>query len=652
VEASSVGISVVVEFVLMNDKPICIVCGTAFTGVENRGICSSCKSRPRVRTISTLVQNHLIPLLSVSRHKASCEALCFAMTRHERTLLSSLVTDFTSVSLFGTYSRNHTTGIDARDLSSYQSRSFDLVYSALLFDYFPDHEIALGEAYRVLKYGGIFATHIQGPWLSDDRSAPRIIKTIEPAPGYYEYIPKGKGMYRISVGRQWFLEAMEKVGFRAQLLKLCDTTSGVVCDWFVGVKPAKANGITLATAAVSEVLPIREYSVPLPPKVFGADLVEIRISIPKIKDKGARFAEHVMRDGKATEEVVATSVGGYWHSENLGLSFNWIPVRDYEQIRFINAFSLPNGNRLLQSRGAGPQDAVKGAECPHIVVTLDQHQNVLAARSFEAKWHGTSSVDCAQGTVMFADYQHNQHPSKTNLALRRDSCVFRSKDFGLSWEKVFEQPGTSVRHFHGVRADSYVTGRWYLFSGDQECEVGFWISENNGDTWQRARFPDNLKRSAFRLTDLIITEKHLLWGSDDLLGLPADLDSRLPYSRRSGSRLFLADKFDLCNTIDLGYIGQPVRNVVDLGTAVIVLTQGKIYPYSTRPAVFLLPKHGDSFGTPMHLFDVDNYANATTGFTYSSASRAACDSIFFTYRGPNDAFRSAQKIMRWEVMFR
>ena len=80
-----------------------------------------------------------------------------------------------------------------------------------------------------------------------------------------------------------------------------------------------------------------------------------------------------------------------------------------------------------------------------------------------------------------------------------------------------------------------------------------------------------------------------------------------------------------------------------------MLTQGTIHAHFTRPRVFLVPK-GDPTRM-VHLFDVENFAGVTTGFTYSLASRVAKDGVFFTFRGGRDVFDGGPSLLKWRVRF-
>ena len=650
-------------------------------------------------------------------------ALCFAMTSHEKTLLSRYYQNFESVSLFGTYGRGHTTGVDARDLGRYPVNSFGAHYSCLLFDYFIEHEKALAEAFRVLAPGGLFITHLEGPRIEEGLGAPRVVRNIVPRPGYYEYIPDGSGMVSIKVGKEWFLQAMRRAGFEDRIFQIVDEPSGMVCEWFVGVKPAmfaaETEQITrrsradtppqstdavrvLATSldeqtaqtraladlyhqrwcieegfkrpehgpkleyvsgrrptqatALGSSVRSKEYSIPIRQPGFPFGHVTATLSIPVVDDNPksiVRFSEHVGEQGTggATERVIACSVGGYYVSDDLGVNWRWIPVKGFEKVRFVNSVSLPDGTVCLQSKGLSPK--LPRDEQPHagLIVTLASDGTIRTATAPSVnQWHGSSSVDFRDGVLLFCDYALNAPRGSSTDDERFPSAVWRSVDFGGSWKKVLECSGEEIRHFHTVRADPFASGTWYLTSGDLPSEINIFVSHDHGQSWRRQFEPSgDASMARFRMTDMAFTAEGMIWGSDDILGSPTKMNHDLPLAGRSGARMFFAPRNDIGRPIDIGYLGQAVRSIVDLGVCWLVITQGSIYQTFTRPAVFLLTKQKPY--AVQHLFDVDNYSDLVTGFTYSCASRAAKDGTFFTVRGAKDVFDAPFNILKWRVRF-
>jgi SAM-dependent methyltransferase len=201
----------------------CVFCGSKLSR-SKFGICTGCHARPRTRSIPIVL-----------REAAVLPCLAFSAAAAEKTLLRPLFPRIESVSLFGRYGNAHRDGVDARNLSGIPDSSCAAHYSCLLFDYFPEHESALAEAFRVLAPGGVFLTHIQDTRLSESRRPPKSISAIRPRPGYYDYIPADSGMHNVRVGALWVLDTMSRLRMTASRYRIVDG-SGVPCDWFVGWK--------------------------------------------------------------------------------------------------------------------------------------------------------------------------------------------------------------------------------------------------------------------------------------------------------------------------------------------------------------------------------------------------------------------------------
>lgn len=209
----------------------CEVCGATLELLPNHA-CANCKSPPRVRSLVHFVADRMTDALPAGT------VLAFAMDGTEERVLAQLDRPFESVSLFGSYRAQHTMGVDARDLSRYQDGEFAAVYSCLLFDYFLEHEAALREAARVLAPTGMFWTHIAGFRLREDDSAPVTLRVLEPAPGFYDYVPPETPLLSVRVGAEWFIDAMGRAGLvDCGRWHRVDEASGVPCDWFYGRRP-------------------------------------------------------------------------------------------------------------------------------------------------------------------------------------------------------------------------------------------------------------------------------------------------------------------------------------------------------------------------------------------------------------------------------
>jgi SAM-dependent methyltransferase len=195
--------------------------------------CGGCGSAPRHRSLSAVLPS---ALGAAPGHPSRPPLLAFSAFPQEKAALAPYFSSTVSVSLHGRYGDQHTSGIDARDLSRFPDGVFGGHYSCCaLFDYFLEHEQALAEAHRVLAPGGVLLTHIIPPRLQEGDMAPVEKAVIRPGPGYYEYVPEDQPMLSVRVGAAWFQRAMTRAGFRATRYRVADP-AGVVCDWFLGHK--------------------------------------------------------------------------------------------------------------------------------------------------------------------------------------------------------------------------------------------------------------------------------------------------------------------------------------------------------------------------------------------------------------------------------
>ncbi|MDZ7292592.1 MAG: glycoside hydrolase [candidate division KSB1 bacterium] len=93
----------------------------------------------------------------------------------------------------------------------------------------------------------------------------------------------------------------------------------------------------------------------------------------------------------------------------------------------------------------------------------------------------------------------------------RCAYLYRSKDFGETWEVIYHNP--NARHFHTLAIDPY-TGYIYATSGDGEHEAALYRSTDEGDHWTI------LKRGStqWQFTSIAFTRKYRFFGSDSTQG--------------------------------------------------------------------------------------------------------------------------------------
>jgi hypothetical protein len=623
---------------------------------------------------------------------ARAPILAFAPAGSERDLIDHGIA-IKSVSLYGDYGDEHQEGVDVRDLHQFDVASFCGAYGILLFDYFVEHEQALAELGRVIAPGGMFFTHIGPDRIEDGAEPPRSEKEIESRDDYFDYLPENHGIVDIRVGRQWLVDAIGRNGFDPMHVYVEDVPTGMVHEWFVGRRKGGlgarvsmiadrvrgwSNGATSLSlrmrrsrqrpGAGSDPRKVRTgtgrggdelvYSVPVD-SAFGFSRVVVSLTLPSGANTG-RFGEHVWDELKqeSTPMVIAVYSDGVAVSEDNGFEWRHISLPDVKGLNVRSCFTTSAGTHLLH--------AIKDADENLVLLRFSSDWTLLDRQELaRSSWHARGAIGERGGVLMFAEYPDNTSKYKVedggelgpeDEALL-SSRVYRSIDDGETWSVVFEKDWREIRHFHTMVPDPYETGVWWLSSGDRHKECRVWRSGDGGVNWQEATNPEpqvelgpvqHLAQACHRQTDVYITRDELFWGADDWLGgATGELEDLL--GRRTGSRFFVSPKSERLDPKLVGWAGNPVRTLTDVGPALIATTEAKHISRIGNPQVFLISKENFSLST--ELFRVPNFRDGGCGFTYSRASRAARDGIFYSHRSEKDVFDRPGNILRWQVEF-
>jgi hypothetical protein len=401
-----------------------------------------------------------------------------------------------------------------------------------------------------------------------------------------------------------------------------------------------------------------EHRVALP-EAFGSSEVRVKLSVPIMPDDRVyAFAEHCTdQDGAATDRVIAVRTGGFAVSNDLGVTWRDISPKRMAKYPVVNVKALSTNEFLVQATEPG-QPARRPNEITHLFVADARGELLHHSRIDGAHWHGLRAVDLSGGTLMYAEYTPNGSRLAPNAPPHKPSRVLRSRDFGRTWEPVFERP--DVRHFHFLQARPGRAGEWWLSSGDDGDECRIWKSVDDGNSWidQTAAFSETvqvrdviLSRRLFRLTDLTWEGDEIVWGCDD----PLRSAFKRVAGRRiavPGSRVFRGNPGTGNAPEILGLCGPEIRNVVELDDFYLFTTQASPFDDRGPPRVLLsrraVPQSGANL---LPLFDIERFSSKGGGFTYSRASRRARNGTFFSFRPTKLVFRSPIQILKWDVQF-
>ncbi len=215
----------------------CSICGKIHNPSKHPGTrdCCNCDSRPRARTLPYLISKILKDNLNIKLAQEK-PILAFSASNTEIDYLKKYFAKITSVSLYGKYGKDGKDNIDLRDLSKYEEKSFSAVYSMCVYDYFLEHEKAISEAYRVLAPGAVLITQIMTRRLKQDNSPPSFKSFTKSKDNYMSYIPRDVKITTITVGKKWYVNAMNNAGFTGKYYDIYDEISGENITWFIGKK--------------------------------------------------------------------------------------------------------------------------------------------------------------------------------------------------------------------------------------------------------------------------------------------------------------------------------------------------------------------------------------------------------------------------------
>jgi len=246
--------------------------------------------------------------------------------------------------------------------------------------------------------------------------------------------------------------------------------------------------------------------------------------------------------------------------------------------KIVQFFTLSNGNYLISS--------LDRQEKHYIYLVMPNGEIIKKQEVGNISWHSPYAIDESNGIIMFAEYQN----FSKEVGLPKKVSVFRSKDMGVSWQEVFSQPHPDgIRHWHTLQVDKYNKNYWIVTSGDTPTQSRWFLSKNNGDSWEEITdknyfnesYP-NRSLSAHRTTIFYSDKEYYYWGTDDLMGNPQKYFEVFKGERTSSAKFYRTKKSEPIKIEKLTNLGIHARSMVDVGEGFLFFTEAKYVSYNSQ----------------------------------------------------------------------
>ena len=337
-----------------------------------------------------------------------------------------------------------------------------------------------------------------------------------------------------------------------------------------------------------------------------------------------------------SNQLFATSGGGSLHvSDDFGET--WSDLPKLKGINIRRFFSMSNGHYLV-----GGYDSKNNC----VIQTIDENfEAVCTIRQGNALWNSNNSIDEMDGVIMYSEYQNFKAELPTNVS------IYRTSDFGISWEEVFSHPHPGIRHWHTLKADPFRRGTWIATSGDTPEQSKWFITEDIGEEWEEITDMDYIcensprrSKSAHRTTTFLVNEDSYIFATDDLMGSVPQFLSIRDGVRASSSKLFSASKTSPTRLMEIANLGIHIRSLIDVGPGFIAISEAQQVSFDSQ--IFFIPKETPI--APHLLFTLP--ASMPHGGTSAMSSHAS-NGLFFSY-WKDGCFRDSRfQTLRWKFDF-
>lgn len=266
------------------------------------------------------------------------------------------------------------------------------------------------------------------------------------------------------------------------------------------------------------------------------------------------FSEHNYKD-----EILA-----FIGSGSLKLSKDhckkWSKTFQINGYRVSKSFTLSNGNYLI---GLTDENGVFYIS----LLNKDFKQIADVQKISETFWHNTG-ISEKNGIIMFAEYPYN---SNTTL-IKIHPKIYRSKDFGFTWEKVFEQKYPDIKHWHTIDALEK-ENCWIVTSGDLPQCCKWFLTEDNGDSWIEITDKQYLNQSIHRTVSFFEEKDNYYFSTDDILGTNRDYFTIVDGKRMASAKFCRTTKTNPIKVEELCNLGFHNRAIAILESGYLFFTE-------------------------------------------------------------------------------
>jgi hypothetical protein len=309
-------------------------------------------------------------------------------------------------------------------------------------------------------------------------------------------------------------------------------------------------------------------------------------------------------------------------------------------LKIYQIYPLSNGYYLL----CGVTNDFKA-----YIYLLDETLNELnKIEQGKMGWHSQDAINEYNGIVMYVEYQNFEK----DAPLPKTISVFKSKDFGITWKRVFQKSHPDeVRHGHTLQRDPY-TNNWLVTFGDNPSQSKWFISKDQGNNWSEItdktyileEFP-SLSMCAHRTTSIKIDKDNYYFSTDDLMGSALDYFIEYKGRRKSSAKIYKSLKTEPIKLEYIANIGIHGRCMVDIGKGYIILTEAKYATHNMQ--VYYISQ--DNLSKVYFLCDIYGYKRHSG--PASMCSEVINDSYFYTTIARTMLLGSDAQTIKWNFQY-